>query len=83
MVPQASGADEFLRVTRHEQRRVVVFSHWGDHCVAATPVRVSDLAELAELIVAGLARSDATPAVWDPPSPDDVVALGSPIERSA
>ena len=35
-VPQALGADEFLRVTWHEQKHLVVFSHWqGDHCVAA------------------------------------------------
>jgi hypothetical protein len=74
-VPQALGADEFLRVTWHEGRRVLVFSHWeGDRCVAATPVRVSDIAELAELTVTALTRSLAVerPA-WAPPCAGDVV----------
>lgn len=57
-VPQALGADEFLRVTWHESKQLIVFSHWqGDHCVAATPVRVTDVAELAELTVAALAST--------------------------
>jgi hypothetical protein len=83
-VPHALGADEFLRVTWHEQRKVVVFSHWqGDHCVAATPVRVSDLAELAELTAMALAGTIATDPTWDPPSADDVVVLDGHVERSA
>lgn len=62
LVPQALGADEFLRVTWHESRKVIVFSHWeGDHCVAATPVRVSDIAELAELTVTALASTLPAP----------------------
>jgi hypothetical protein len=57
LVPQALGADEFLRVTWHEGRRVIVFSHWdGERCVAATPIRVSDIAELAELVVSAMAH---------------------------
>jgi hypothetical protein len=84
LVPHALGADEFLRVTWHEQRRVVVFSHWqGDHCVAATPVRVSDLPELAELTAVALARSVARDSMWDPPSADEVVVLDGHVERSA
>jgi hypothetical protein len=68
-VPQALGADEFLRVTWHEQKHLVVFSHWqGDHCVAATPVRVTDLAELAELTVAALAST--MPPGPSPESPE-------------
>ncbi len=82
-IPQALGADEFLRVTWHEQKQLIVFSHWqGDHCVAATPVRVTDIAELAELTVAALASTlppaplDGEPepaADWSAPSPDALV----------
>jgi hypothetical protein len=83
LVPQALGADEFLRVTWHESRKVIVFSHWqGDHCVAATPVRVSDIAELAELTVAALASTmpappldDLTAPVWPAPDAADVVLI--------
>lgn len=75
LVPQALGSDEFLRVTWHESRQVMVFSHWdGDHCVAATPVRVADLAELAELIAGALASSDSTERpVWPAPDKSELV----------
>jgi hypothetical protein len=83
LVPQALGADEFLRVTWHESRKVIVFSHWeGDHCVAATPVRVSDIAELAELTVAALASTlpappldEIVPPAWPAPDPTTVVLI--------
>ncbi len=77
LVPQALGGDEFLRVTWHEERGVFVFSHWhGRECVAATPVRVSDLGELAELTVTALARAieREVPASWPAPTADDLVA---------
>jgi hypothetical protein len=84
LVPQALGADEFLRMTWHEGRRLVVFSHWrGDHCVAATPVRVADLGELAELAVRAVTRTPAEPgsdtpiAAWPPPEPEGLIALTS------
>ena len=75
LVPHALGADEFLRVTWHEQRRVMVFSHWqGDRCVAATPVRVGDVAELAELAVSALASDVRDRArTWPAPHPADRV----------
>jgi hypothetical protein len=75
LIPQALGAEEFLRVTWHQQRRVMVFSHWqGDRCVAATPVRVSDVAELAELTVAALASSvRESAATWPAPHPADLI----------
>lgn len=51
-VPQALGADEYLRVTWHDADRVVVFSHWnGERCLAATPVKVADTGDLAALLV--------------------------------
>jgi hypothetical protein len=57
-VPQALGADEFLRVTWHERDRIIVFSHWsGNSCVAATPVRITDVPELAELLVAAVGHA--------------------------
>jgi len=75
LVPQALGSDEFLRVTWHESRDVMVFSHWdGDHCIAATPVRVADLAELAELIAGALAsRSGDDRPVWPAPDQSELV----------
>ena len=68
-VPQALGADEFLRVTWHEQRQVMVFSHWrGAECIAATPVRISDVGELAELVVSAYTRTtESTRHAWPPP----------------
>jgi len=58
----------------------MVVSHWeGDHCVAATPVRVDQLGELAELVVTAFARSveQAREAeagdVWPAPRAGDVV----------
>jgi hypothetical protein len=60
---QALGADEFLRVTWHETDRVIVFSHWrGELCVAATPVKVTDTAELATLLVQALVHAATQPA---------------------
>lgn len=75
LIPQALGADEFLRVTWHEQRKVMVFSHWqGERCIAATPVKVDDIAELAELTVAALADSVRQgAAAWPAPHPADLV----------
>ena len=77
LVTQALGADEFLRVTWHDGRRLMVFSQWdGDHCVAATPVKVDQLGELAELVVTAFARSAAQPAeAWPAPMRADVVAI--------
>ena len=77
LVPQALGSDEFLRVTWHEGRRWMVFSNWdGDRCIAATPVRVEDLGEVAELVVSAVVRSpgaEVTP--WPAPNPADVIAV--------
>ena len=74
-VPQALGADEFLRVTWHEDRSVMVFSHWqGAECTAATPVRLSDLGEVTALVVEAFTRSsDAAIRTLPPPSPDELV----------
>jgi hypothetical protein len=72
-VPQALGSDEFLRVTWHESRQVLVFSHWqGARCLAATPVRVADLAELAQLTAAAVAQH-TTLLAWPPPEPNTLV----------
>ena len=61
-VPQALGADEFLRATWHERDRVIVFSHWsGNSCVAATPVRITDAPELAELLVTAIGHAASHP----------------------
>ncbi len=73
LVPQALGSDEFLRVTWHETREVIVFSHWdGDHCVAATPVRITDIGELASLISQAAAHG-ITASTWPPPAPNTLV----------
>jgi hypothetical protein len=87
LIPQALGSDEFLRVTWHASRDLMVFSHWdGDHCVAATPVRIADLAELAPLVSQAAGR--ATTSAWPPPARDNLVVPASgltvpPARRSA
>jgi hypothetical protein len=88
LVPQALGSGEFLRVTWHESREVMVFSHWdGDRCVAATPVRVTDIAELAELTADAWASSAG--AVWPAPTASQLVvpaagfSVTAPVRRSA
>jgi hypothetical protein len=88
LVPQALGTDEFLRVTWHEPERLVVFSHWsGATCVAATPVRVSDVTELTELLVKTLAdavsrtQPPAEPATAAP-QPDAELAATPPTWRA-
>jgi hypothetical protein len=87
-IPQALGSDEFLRVTWHTNRELMVFSHWdGDRCVAATPVRIADLGELASLVGEAATRTAASPS-WPPPSPDALVVPAAglvlpPARRSA
>jgi len=85
LLQNALGADEFLRVTWHEGRQLVVFSHWQEGlCVAATPVRVSDIAELAELTVSALASELRREQLgWGPPSASEVVATGFELEEPA
>ena len=85
-VPHALGADEFLRVTWHDTRRVAVFSIWsGAECTAAVPVRVAELTEVAELLERALGdpRRDA----WPAPDPDALVVPATgfrlPTARSA
>jgi hypothetical protein len=80
LVPQALGADEFLRVTWHSQRQVMVFSHWkGAECLAATPVRVSQVGELAELIVTAYTRTNE----WPAPDPHALVSAPVDVAQSA
>jgi hypothetical protein len=86
LVPQALGSDEFLRVTWHATRDLIVFSHWdGDHCVAATPVRVTDIGELASLISQAAAHGSTA---WPPPAANTLVVPATglaapPVRRSA
>ena len=88
LVPQALGSDEFLRVTWHESRELIVFSHWdGDHCVAATPVRITDIGELASLISQAAAHG-ITASTWPPPAANTLVVPATgltvpPARRSA
>lgn len=74
-LPQALGSEEFLRVTWHQSRGVMVFSHWdGAECVAATPVRVADVAELASLTASALGLDLVVPTpVWPAPALDTLV----------
>ncbi len=88
LVPQALGSDEFLRVTWHASRELIVFSHWdGDHCDAATPVRITDIEELATLI-SKAAGHVTNASAWPPPAANTLVvpAIGltvPPARRSA
>ena len=70
-VPQALGSEEYLRVTWHESRQVMVFSHWnGDRCVAATPVLVADIDDLAVLVTAA---HESLAEAWAPPAAETLV----------
>ncbi len=88
LIPQALGSDEFLRVTWHETRELIVFSHWdGDRCVAATPVRITDIGELSAL-VSQAASQELDASAWPPPAPQTLVVPASgltvpPARRSA
>lgn len=84
LVPQALGSDEFLRTTWHETRDVVVFSQWSrDECIAAIPVRVGDLPELAELLDDAITGDPV--ADWPAPLASDLIVpaagLTVPAER--
>jgi len=90
LAPQALGADEFLRVTWHQGRSVLVFSQWhGAECVAAIPVRVADVAEVAELVTCAVVdhvvadRAERRVVGWPAPHPHEVVSTDSPIGLSA
>ena len=77
LLRQALGGDEFVRVTWHERKGVVVFSHWsGDTCTTATPVRVDETGDLATLLVTALAQRAAAAAptahAWPAPDPGRV-----------
>ena len=76
LLRQALGGDEFLRVTWHQDRDVVVFSRW-EHgtCTSATPVRVDEVGDLATLLVTALAARavDSRPN-WPAPRAADLVA---------
>ena len=76
-VPQALGGDEYLRATFHEDESVVVISHWsGGSCTAATPVKVTDAAELLVLLTQALAH-----VAHHPPQAGNVIPLGSRKQR--
>ncbi len=84
LIPLALGSDEFLRVTWHEGRRLMVFSHWdGDQCTAATPVRVGALSELAALVVGAVADQVGVATTWPAPTAGDRVVEGPGPLRTA
>jgi hypothetical protein len=57
-IQDARGGERFLRATWHADGATVVMSSWeGDVCVAATPVRVEDTAELIGMLARALAAA--------------------------
>lgn len=84
-VPQALGSDEFLRITWHESRDLVVFSQWcGDECTAALPVRVAQLGDAVALLAdaVGANHTDRSPA-WPPPTADRLVVPAAGLNAPA
>ena len=78
-MPHALGADEFLRMTWHDSRRLAVFSVWsGARCTAAVPVRVGDLGELASLVGEALERRGTVS--WPAPDATALVVPASGFE---
>jgi hypothetical protein len=61
-LPDARGANRYLRVTWHKDTATVVFSHWQDDvCVSSTPVSLDDAANLIGLIVVALREAALIP----------------------
>jgi hypothetical protein len=70
LIEDARRNGHHLRATWHAETRQFVFSTWRDDvCTGATRVAVADVAELAGLLVEGLADSAGTSPAPPSPSP--------------
>lgn len=77
------GADEYLRVTWHDERSVAVFSQWkGAECTAAIPLRVSELGELVALLDDATTESGES-ASWPAPDPAAMVVPAAGFDVAA
>lgn len=70
LIEDARRNGHHLRATWHAENRQFVFSTWRDDvCTGATRIAVEDVAELAGLMVDGLADSAGTSPAPPSPSP--------------
>jgi len=70
LIEDARRNGHHLRATWHAETRQFVFSTWRDDvCTGATRIAVEDVAELAGLVVDGLADSAATSPAPRSPTP--------------
>jgi hypothetical protein len=66
-----------------DSHRLHQFSHWdGDHCVAATPVRVTDIGDLASLISQAAAHG-TTASAWPPAAVSQHARPSNRVDRSS
>jgi hypothetical protein len=76
LIEDARRNGHHLRATWHAETRQFVFSTWRDDvCTGATRIAVEDVAELAGLVVDGLADSAGTS-----PPPAVALAPGGSVE---
>lgn len=78
LIEDARRNGHHLRATWHAETRQFVFSTWRDDvCTGATRVAVEDVAELAGLLVEGLADSAGTSPAPPSPSPRPGASRGA------
>jgi hypothetical protein len=70
LIQDARGNGHHLRATWHAESRQFVVSTWnGDVCTGTARLAAADAAELAALLVDGLADAARQPAAAPPPAP--------------
>jgi hypothetical protein len=82
LIEDARRDGHHLRATWHPGRRQFVLSTWSaDTCTGAAQLAVGDVAELASLLVDGLAEAAARPAKPVPVVPSTKPGLAGLVDR--
>lgn len=69
LLGDARDPDRYLRVTWHPDSETVVFSHWhGGVCAASTPVRLSEVSQLADFLDTALRSPGWRSPGWRSPA---------------
>ncbi|MCL2393975.1 MAG: hypothetical protein FWC87_04730 [Acidimicrobiaceae bacterium] len=78
-VADRRGNDAHLRVSWHPEKRLVNISHWRRGiCVSSTPVELTDVPALVNLLVRALEEAARTPAgAEEPPGSGSDTATGA------
>src|SRR5918998_1811220 len=82
LIEDARRNGQHLRATWHPERRQFVLSTWSDDvCTGATRLAPEDVAELAGLMVDGLADAAARPVVRPAAAPSSRPGLAGFVDR--